>query len=168
MAFLGLQYKFSDSLKRSTYSPGCVADVSHPRVGIWETIFLVFCKIIPVLCTLETAIVVVSSAGGMRHRDKEVSVVPDFPFYFLPISFLLRPQRDLVESDCRQLHEVGTETSARSEGGLGDSCCVTGVCSGASCLLVILASAWSRCQSYFWWLTIGVTSHHPRADLMSL
>lgn len=168
MAFLGLQYEFSDSLERSTFRPGCVADVSHPRVEIWETIFLVFSKRIPVLCTLQTARVVVSSAEGMGHRDKEVSVVPDFPFYFLPISFLLRPQRDLVESDYRLLHEVGTETSARSEGGLGDACCVTGVCSGASCLLIILTSAGSRCRSYFWWLTIGVTSHHPQADLMSL
>lgn len=77
---------------------GCVADVSYSGVCVLESIFLVCSKRIPSLCTLEVAWMVFPSAAEMRHQDKEVSVVPDFPFYLPYFFFLIRPQRDLAES----------------------------------------------------------------------
>lgn len=141
---------------------GCVADVSYSGVCVLESIFLVCSKKIPALCTLEVAWTVFPSAAEMRHQDKEVSVVPDFPFYLPYFFFLISPQRDLAESLIIDASIRQRQASDCYEDGLGDSCCIKGVYLATSCLLFILTSAWSRSWSYFCWLTTGVSPIIPK------
>ena len=86
------------SLLRSMHGLGCVTDVSSPRAWFLESIFLLCCRKNSSPLHAGRASEVFSLAGGRRHQDKSISVVPAFPFFFLP-NLSHRDKRDLASLD---------------------------------------------------------------------